>query len=114
MCESDPLFPRTFVGRLRLAAESLFLLCVGAYAVLNWPPVAVAAQGVWADIFLAIVFEMMVAIIPAGILGLWWAVATPEWIRRMVKQASDHALIPVLALIALGLLGMIAAALGWW
>ncbi len=114
MRDADPLFPRTFLGRLQLAAESLFVLGGGIYLVFNWPPVGVAAQGLWVDIFLAIVFEMMVAVIPLACLGLWWAMATPEWIRTFLKRAFHHVGIVVFVLVMFGLLGMIAGTLGWW
>ena len=114
MAKEDPLFPRTFLGRVRLAVESLFFFCVAIYSVSHWPPVPVAAQGVGADVFLAIVFELMIAMIPVALLGLWWAVATPEWIRTFLERVSHHAAIVVSLLVCFGLLGMVAGALGWW
>ena len=57
---------------------------------------------------------MVVAMIPLGLLGLWWAVATPEWIRTFLKRAFHHAGIVLAGFILLGLVGMVAGALGWW
>jgi hypothetical protein len=114
MRDTAPLFPTSLAGRLRLAVESVFFLCVGAYSVFNWPPVGVVAQGVWVDIFLALVFELMLAMIPLGLLGLLWAVAMPEWIRTTLKRISGHADVVIFVFVGLGLLGMIAGALGWW
>ncbi len=114
MREANPLFPRTVLGRLRLAAESLFFLCVGIYSVFNWPPIGVAAQGLWVDFFSAIIFELMVAMIPFALLGLYWAIATPEWIYVLLKRAYYHVGIAISAIVIFGLLGMIAGMLGWW
>jgi hypothetical protein len=114
MPDAEPLFPTSFRGRLQLGLESLFFVCVGAYSVFHWPPVGVVAQGVWVDVFLAVVFEIMLVMIPLGLLGLWWVIATPDWIRTTLKRVSNHATVVVLGLVGLGLLGMVAGALGWW
>ena len=112
--EEEPLFPRTFLGRFQMAMESLCLLCIGVCSLFNWPPDGVVAQGLWLDIYLAILFEMMVVTIPFGILGLWWAIATPEWIRTWLKRAYHHVAIMMFAFLMLGFLTMIAGILGWW
>jgi hypothetical protein len=114
MRDVDPLFPRSFRGRLQHGAQSILFLCVAIYGVFHWPPVGIVARGIWTDLFLALIFEMMVATLPMGLLGLWWAIATPEWIRTLSNRVFEHVGIVLLALVDLGLCGMVAGALGWW
>ena len=114
MHQAEPLFPRTFFGRLQLAGESLFLMCVGVYSLFNWPPAGVVRQGLWTDIFLVLLLEIMIAMIPFAFLGLCWAIAAPEWIRTFLMRAFHHVNVFVCLFVLFGLLGMIAGVLGWW
>lgn len=109
----DPYFPESFVGRIKLAAESIFFLIAGVTAVFQWPPAGVKGKGLFVDVALTLLFEMMLALIPLSILGLWWAVAMPEWIRLLMSRALRHLDLVVLLFVVLGLLGMLGGWLGW-
>ena len=109
----DPRLPRTVHARAKLAMESTFCLCVAAYAVFHWPPDGVKAKGLWADVFLAILLEMMIAVIPLSVLSLWWCASMPTWIEDLIRRASHHVDLAAGCFFLLGLFTMIAAMLGW-
>ena len=114
MTDSDPLLPESPSGRMKLGAECVVILSIGIYSLINWPPNGIMAKGIWVDIFKAIVLEMLVASIPFSTLGLMWAIATPDWIPRLINPAFRHVGLAVGLLVVFGLLGMIAGFLGWW
>ena len=106
--------PVDAIGRIRLGLTAAFLLfCVVAGFSGGWPPPGVA-PGLGPKIFLAIIFEMCIAIVPLSVLEICWAIAMPDWVRRFHDRAFKHIGLIMFVLVLFGLLGMFAGFMGWW
>ena len=108
------LLPVDPIGRIKLGLTAVFLLfCVIAGFSGGWPPPGVAL-GIGLKIFLAIIFEMCIAIIPLAVLEICDAIAISDWVRRFHDRVFKHIGVIIFILVLSGLVGMFAGFMSWW
>lgn len=111
--EDDPLLPETAEDRLSFGIQSFFFFGFAVYGALTWPP-QIIAPPVTAIILKALVLEFILFMIPFGLLGMLWAVATPNWIRFLLNLCFRHLAIVLVLCATMAAVAIVFVATGIW
>jgi hypothetical protein len=94
----SPLFPRDLFGRIGLALASLFfapLGILGAYLFI----VQGHPKGIVAKLTNIVVGELFLTMAFYFICGLVWALATPQWLERILPAVTQKFLLAMIVFI---------------
>lgn len=93
--EDDPLLPDDPGDRMGFGIQCFFMFGFAVYGATQWPP-RINAQGMMALVLKALCLEFILFMIPFGLLGMIWAVATPDWVRYLLNLFLKHLMIVIL------------------
>ena len=102
-CQRMPATRKAMAGLTRSIADRIFigLLCLifapisGFLIFIRWVaehfPEQPAGQGDWVlSLLLNVFFEGAVVVFAGSVLGIIWAIWTPEWIERLLHRVKLH------------------------
>ena len=111
--DDDPLLPDEPGERLGFGIRSFFLFMFAVYGATRWPP-QINANGLTAIILKALCLEFILFMLPFGLLGMIWAVATPDWVRYLLNLCFKHLAIVIILCAIMAIVAIAFTAGGVW
>lgn len=108
--EDDPLLPQDPDDRMGFGIQCFFMFGFAVYGAFHWPP-NVNVQGFFGLVIKALSLEFILLMIPFGLLGMIWAVMTPEWVRYFLNLCFKHLTIVIMLcfVLVLGWMALVVA-----
>ncbi|MFK7817576.1 MAG: hypothetical protein AB8G99_02560 [Planctomycetaceae bacterium] len=111
--DDDPLLPVDPEDRIGFGIQCFFIFSLATYGATKWPP-QINAQGTLAIFLKALCLEFILLMIPFGLLGMIWAVATPEWVRYFLNLCFKHLTIVIVLCAIMAGVAIAFMAAGIW
>ncbi len=111
--EDDPLLPDDPGDRFGFGIQCFFMFAFAVYGAVQWPP-RINAQGVTALVLKVLCLEFILLMIPFGLLGMIWAIATPNWARYWLNLFFKHLTIVIVLCAIMMVVAIAFIASGIW